>query len=1428
MVPNRAGQSPAPQWEILQDHGATDSSEVEDARNDVPPHRMAPKPALKRKESDRPMQMNSVKRPRVEQNVGSNSQPSTAGSSRQTGGGSAAGTTAAVSATRSTDSPDAAAELLQYAKTIPVASKPRRVTDQGRAFISAPVAGSTGGTSATQPSPARARPTQPQNHTQLPFRPRPRHSQTVPNSMKSASHAPPPTDVEIIAISSGDEKPAPAVRPLTMKKTKRLALNSASKKRSLKPESASAPLKVKTKSSPEVIVVLDSDEEEVVRKVGNAKGANGSASASASLSASTGATATTSVKGKTRVTEHSDASMASASDIPAPPPRPKTATNAKGKARAVSSDVDSDASMAYARASPPTSRPSSRTDVLPPPSSLSPRTPAPALTIARVSTMLPVPPSPATKVEPVTPQRRSSASNSAFATGSARLSRPEFTFASEATPISASTFAAATPSPSASLPESPRYTPIVKKSTQGIRARVGAGAGSSASIGSQQRHSQAGQSSQQGQKIQVAVKSTAFSRPPVSVSVPLPRKAGPKRMVVSDSESGSAEDSGSGSSSVSQSHPSSRPHNVLPGAGSLRLQSHSASRSAQMGSEAEPEPDTRGLSDALGLTHQQASISASHTDSDRSSRNNGKGKEKEVQIITAPLPGRKSTTHSRTASASSTAPHPVPATGKVTPSVSNANPAASTSSLVGPQAPRIPSASRGTGALMSTTAVSAPKPPHVYKFPQPPQLPKERQASTPGDSDGVLPAESDGLSSDAGYENVLRGSQLIVNKLAQLRKEKSAASIPVASSPPNATGPLKHPHPRVISPDEQEQPSTSPPPISPTPPLQASSTSTLLATAVPRPLLNEVRPQSAPSLVSPVAGSGGLARTGGHRVPLPSKHQRPLSISAIPQRLHTTAAAAQQRTSNPSSGIELRSPGNKPIWPPPPPSEPASPTDQGPFTGLEAPNVSGEVHMITDDETDAAPDIADEASEGDGGALIEADRSEEFEQSDDEELQEIEQVQQEVAEMSQSLAAASLSGPASVEDLEEDIPEVEDRGEGPSRRLTRSTRSSSASSGMHERMPPTPSSDENTNAFVETGSDGYANSADELAASASRPQGKTYGGFPVLTWKEFRKDLRNFTPECLYAADIPRALHDHINRMTPHTRLLPGMRAVYEAMIQENTAADEPDAPPVRIENPVDEEPTPAWEFYYTNKIYHGAGVPPPDIQTLRQREAYGNQIKMNFAYDKAGNLAHPGYPIYECNDLCGCGDECMNRVVQHGRKVGVAIRKTPNKGWGIFATQRIASGQFIGIYSGELLTDHEAHERGIKYNKWGKTYLFDIDFHHLKDPDDQNWTNKFTVDAYHCGNFTRFLNHSCDPNSRLYPCYINEGNIQKPLLAIFSRRVIEADEEVCFNYQGSYPGDDDDDEDEEPMTEREAKDRDLIYEKCMCGAKNCTGVMFK
>ena len=89
------------------------------------------------------------------------------------------------------------------------------------------------------------------------------------------------------------------------------------------------------------------------------------------------------------------------------------------------------------------------------------------------------------------------------------------------------------------------------------------------------------------------------------------------------------------------------------------------------------------------------------------------------------------------------------------------------------------------------------------------------------------------------------------------------------------------------------------------------------------------------------------------------------------------------------------------------------------------------------------------------------------------------------------------------------------------------------------------------------------------------------------------------------------------------------------------------------------------------------------------------------------------------------------------------------------------------------------------------------------------------------------FQNHSCDPNCRLYACYINEGNIQKPLLAIFSRRDIEPYEEICFNYQGIYDdGDEDDDEDDGIDYKKLDPDHgsDTVYGRCRCGAKNCTG----
>ncbi|KAH9937724.1 SET domain-containing protein [Amylocystis lapponica] len=341
-------------------------------------------------------------------------------------------------------------------------------------------------------------------------------------------------------------------------------------------------------------------------------------------------------------------------------------------------------------------------------------------------------------------------------------------------------------------------------------------------------------------------------------------------------------------------------------------------------------------------------------------------------------------------------------------------------------------------------------------------------------------------------------------------------------------------------------------------------------------------------------------------------------------------------------------------------------------------------------------------------------------------------------------------------------------------------------------------------------------------------------GFEMQTWSKTRELLvSEFAPLCQLAEDIPHELEDMINTLPLFARRANNMQVtLFEAAIANNTADDEPHAPPIHIINDVDDELTPPYEFHYSNLMWHGQDVPKPNIEDLkgcdcfgpcdpnsktcsclkRQREYWG---ETGFIYDYRGRLREHDYPIFECNAFCGCEGDCRNRVVQNGRKHAVDIRKTRDKGWGVFAgSKKIPANTFIGIYAGEYLTDEQGEERGTLYNKFGRTYLFDLDFHHLKS-DQPDWSPQYCVDAYHAGN-----NHSCDPNCNINPCYINEANMDKPLLTIFTSRDVDAGQELCFSYFG--PMDDDDSQ------EDGAHVHDAVYVPCRCGAKRCRGRMWK
>ncbi|KAF7377804.1 Histone-lysine N-methyltransferase, H3 lysine-9 specific [Mycena sanguinolenta] len=350
--------------------------------------------------------------------------------------------------------------------------------------------------------------------------------------------------------------------------------------------------------------------------------------------------------------------------------------------------------------------------------------------------------------------------------------------------------------------------------------------------------------------------------------------------------------------------------------------------------------------------------------------------------------------------------------------------------------------------------------------------------------------------------------------------------------------------------------------------------------------------------------------------------------------------------------------------------------------------------------------------------------------------------------------------------------------------------------------------------------------------------------YPIMTWESYRQDLNNFRPRVYYARDLVSELHDYIHSFGESFRMSPHMRHVLESFIRENTADDEPDAPWIDIINEVDAEPTPPWEFYYTNKLWVGEGIDPPDMTKLvgcdckgrcdpnsktcscllKQKEYSAGYFSDGFAYDNKGRLKRDGIPIFECNSLCACDDdECKNRVVQHGRKCHVAIKKTAEKGWGVFAAKKIPKGTFIGIYSGEFLREEVGERRGLVYDRSGRTYLLDVDWYYLKDlkedkEDNQEGSNgEYVVDAYHAGNFTRFLNHSCDPNCKVTPCYIDEPDLMKSLITLFASRDIAAGEELCFAYSG----------DPDNLDEEDLKAKGSIKNKCFCKAANCKGFMF-
>lgn len=196
--------------------------------------------------------------------------------------------------------------------------------------------------------------------------------------------------------------------------------------------------------------------------------------------------------------------------------------------------------------------------------------------------------------------------------------------------------------------------------------------------------------------------------------------------------------------------------------------------------------------------------------------------------------------------------------------------------------------------------------------------------------------------------------------------------------------------------------------------------------------------------------------------------------------------------------------------------------------------------------------------------------------------------------------------------------------------------------------------------------------------------------------------------------------------------------------------------------------------------------------------------------------------PVFECNALCDCGEDCANRLVQHGVSLMLQVFQTEKSGWGLRAVEAISQGAFVCEYAGEVIGQQEARSRQLAQQPQDMNYIIAVREHsgegHLRET---------YVDPSTKGNVGRFINHSCQPNLIMVPVRVHS---MVPRLALFATRDITPDEELTFDYSGQFhnQGDETPNSDQNQIGQKCQGEwpQSLQRKPCYCGAGNCTGYL--
>lgn len=141
-------------------------------------------------------------------------------------------------------------------------------------------------------------------------------------------------------------------------------------------------------------------------------------------------------------------------------------------------------------------------------------------------------------------------------------------------------------------------------------------------------------------------------------------------------------------------------------------------------------------------------------------------------------------------------------------------------------------------------------------------------------------------------------------------------------------------------------------------------------------------------------------------------------------------------------------------------------------------------------------------------------------------------------------------------------------------------------------------------------------------------------------------------------------------------------------------------------------------------------------------------------------------------------------------RKKKIRFCKSHIHDWGLFAMEPIAADEMVIEYVGQNIRQVIADMREKRYEEEGigSSYMFRVDHDTI-------------IDATKCGNFARFINHSCNPN-----CYAKVITVEsQKKIVIYSKQPININEEITYDYKF-------------PIEDEKIP--------CLCGAENCRGTL--